>query len=274
MDQQQAQSSKPFWQNDRKLVCSMLVVYGLCIVGLVGTTIFGLDRRSKRLSANATSTALAVATGHANATATAVARATEQAQYSLINRFDINNYSWRQGTEDNEYWSGYTAFENGVYVWEVKEAKGAFISWADFPGNDDIRDFDVYVDTKVVKGEPSAVCSGLLFRKSPEDSQKGGYYYFSLCHGGTAEIRYYSNKDGWENIAAVPYYHFLFRPHGEWDRLELSARGSHFLFSINGDKIYEMEDDRQEVGGIALVIELTEKAPARIVFDNFGLQYR
>jgi hypothetical protein len=56
--------------------------------------------------------------------------------------------------------------------------------------------------------------------------------------------------------------------------MEINARGSHFIFFINGTKIYEMDDDRRNVGGLALVIELNEKTPARIVFDNFGLQYR
>jgi hypothetical protein len=33
-----------------------------------------------------------------------------------------------------------------------------------------------------------------------------------------------------------------------------------------------MEDDRLEAGGLALVIELNEKAPAKVLFDNFGFQ--
>lgn len=35
-----------------------------------------------------------------------------------------------------------------------------------------------------------------------------------------------------------------------------------------------MNDERQSVGGLALVIELNEKNPAEILFDNFGFQSR
>jgi len=37
---------------------------------------------------------------------------------------------------------------------------------------------------------------------------------------------------------------------------------------------YEMDDDRQKIGGLALVVELNKKNPAQIVFDNFGFQSR
>jgi hypothetical protein len=155
-------------------------------------------------------------------------------------------------------------------VWDVKEAKDIFVSWADFPTSEYIRDFDVYVDTKVVKGARGAVCNGLFFRKSPEVSQKEEYYYFSLCNDSMVGISYHSGKDGWENITSLLYSSYS----ENWNRMEINARGSHFIFSINGNKIYEMDDDRRNIGGLALVIELNEKTSARIVFDNFGVQYR
>ena len=264
------ENQKGFLGNDRKLVCSMFVFYGLCILGAIIATLWGLDRRNKTISANATTTAIALGTERANVTATAVARTTEQAGYSLINRFDKNNFTWRQGTEENEYWSGYVAFESGVYVWDVKDVKDGFVSWAEFPTNEYIHDFDVYVDTKITKGEPGAVCSGLFFRMSPEVSQKDEHYYFSLCNDSRVKISYYTGKDGWENITSLPYLSYS----NDWNRLEISARASHFVFSINGNKLYEMDDDRRNVGGLALVVELNEKTPARIIFDNFGVQYR
>lgn len=264
------ENQKSFLGDDRKLVCSMFVFYGLCIFGAIIATFWGLDWRNKTISANATSTAFALATEQANVTATAIVHATEQAEYSLINRFDKNNFTWRQGTEENDYWSGYVAFENGVYVWEVKDAKDGFVSWAEFPTSEYIHDFDVYVDTKIVKGELGAVCNGLFFRMSPEVSQKEEHYYFSLCNDSRVNISYYSAKNGWENITSLPYFFDA----GDWNRMEISARGSHFIFSINGNKVYEMDDARRKVGGLALVIELNKKTSARIVFDNFGLQYR
>lgn len=264
---EQTKNKKDFLRNDRKLVCSMLIVYGLCICGLIAATLWGLDRRNRRISANATSTAAVAATRQAIATATVAARLTEQAQYEVVDRFNTNKNDWRTEREVNDYWNGYTTVEKGVYRWKVNETKETFISWADFSTNDRIRDFDVYVDTKVVKGGRGDVCSGFLFRIPPVGWDAGGYY-FALCNDSQVRVRYHTEKEGWENIAGFPYRG---RSKG-WNRLEVSARTSHFTFFINGEQVYELEDDRQKVGGLALVIELNEKVSAEVLFDNFGFQ--
>lgn len=264
------EEKKSFLHNDRLLVCSMLAFYGVCILGLVGATIWGLDRRSKTISANATSTAFAVATRQAKATATAAAHATDQAKYAVIDRFDTNKNGWLVGHEENKYWSGDITIRDGIYRWNVEEVKETFVYWTTFFTNETIRDFDVYVDTRVAEGEPGEVCSAILFRKSPDDLKKGGHYYYALCNDSHVEIYYYSNQDGWENIASIAYH----SPLKEWNRMEISARGSHFIFRINGETIYEMDDDRRKTGDIALAIELKKKISASILFDNFGFQSR
>jgi 3-keto-disaccharide hydrolase len=262
-------NQRGFWGNDRNLVCSMFIFYGLCILGAIIATIWGLDRHSRTISANATSTAFAMATEQAHVTATAVARRTAQANYELVDRFDSNKNVWRQGTENNEYWNGSTLVNDGVYLWKVKQTKKTFISWADFSKDDKIGDFDVYVDVKMLDAAPGDVCSGLIFRMSPQGWDQGGYYY-ALCNDSSAKISYHTEKEGWEDIKALSYYSYS----KEWNRLEISARGSHFIFRIDGKMLYEMDDDRQKIGGLALVVELNQKNPARIVFDNFGFQGR
>jgi hypothetical protein len=171
---------------------------------------------------------------------------TAQANYELVDRFDSNKNFWRQGIENNEYWDGSTLVNGGVYLWKVEQTKKTFISWADFSKDDKIGDFDVYVDVKMLDAAPGDVCSGLIFRMSPQGWDQGGYYY-ALCTDSHAK---------------------------EWNRLEISARGSHFIFRVNGKMFYEMDDDRQKIGGLALVVELNKKNPAQIVFDNFGFQSR
>ncbi len=264
------EDKKSFLQNDRKLVCSMLVIYGLCILGLVAATIWGLDRRSKGISANATSTAFARATKQAKVTATAVAHGTEQAQYEVIDRFDRDNQGWRAGFEDNEYWSGYVTVQNGVYLWDVTEVKKTFFSWAEYPPIKYFSDFDVYVDTKVAKGTSGDVCSGVIFRKTSTVQKEDAFYYFTLCNDSRMRISYRTEDDEWETMADA----YCLSNSGDWNRVEVSARGSHFLFFINGNRVYEMDDKHQSAGQIALVIEVMEKTPARILFDNFGIQPR
>jgi hypothetical protein len=247
----------------------MLVVYGLCILGAIAATFWGLNQRQLNISANATSTAFALATQRAKVTATVIAHMTKQAVYEFVERFDDNENNWRRQQENSEYWYGYTTIEDGVYVWKVKETKDGFISWSDFSLDDRIGDFDVYVDTKIVEGKLGDVCSGILFRISPVSSSNG-YYYFGLCNNSIVKISYHTKADGWERIATTPYY----RAFQDWNRLEIKGRDSHFTFLVNHEQVYEMDDDRQSVGGLALVIELHEKNPAEILFDNFGFQSR
>jgi len=76
-----------------------------------------------------------------------------------------------------------TLVNGGVYLWKVEQTKKTFISWADFFKDDKIGDFDVYVDVKMLDAAPGDVCSGLIFRMSPQGWDQGGYYYaLSLTH--------------------------------------------------------------------------------------------
>lgn len=250
-------------------VCSMLAFYGVCTIGVIALLFWGLDRRNKTASANATATGAVVATQNANVTATAVARLAEHDQYEFIERFDTISGRWLTGVVDSEYWVGRRVIKDKAYLWEVKEVKKTFISWADFYEGDAIRDFDIYVDTKMLGATPGDVCSGFLFRISPDGWDEGGYYY-ALCNSSLAIISYHTEKDGWERVTSIPYYGYS----QDWNRLEIQARGAHFSFFINGELIHRMEDDRQKVGALALVIEMNEKVPAEVIFDNFGFQSR
>jgi hypothetical protein len=261
------ENKKSFWQNDKLLVCSMLSFYGLCIVGLIAGTFVWLGQRSREESANATSTAQAVATQQANATATAIVRATEQAKFGFIEKFDSNNQNWLVGKQNDEYAKSHIQVKDGMYIWDVEEVKKTFIYWADFPFKNNMKNFHAYVDTKLIANNPGDVCSGFLFRVAEEDWDKGGYY-FSLCNDSTVSISYHTQKDGWENITRL----FGLGYANEWNRLEIIGNDTNFQFFINGVQAYEMDDDRQSVGGLALVIEVNEKVPVKVLFDNFGLQ--
>jgi hypothetical protein len=150
-------------RNDRRLVCGMFVFYGLCILGLMAGTLWVLDQRSKKISANATSTAFARSTQQAKVTATAIAHATEQTQYEVIDRFNSNAENWKIESSDNEYMNGSISITKGVYLWNIQQVKKTFVWWANFRKEDKFEDFDVYVDSKIVDREPGDACSGLIF---------------------------------------------------------------------------------------------------------------
>ena len=269
-------NKKGLLQNDRLLVCGMLIFYGLCIIGLAGGTFWWLNQRSQAFSASATSTAEIIATqDHLNATemaygtATAVTHATELAQYELIDHFDSNINRWRTDMENYSYWTVSTQIAEGVYAWDIRETEDWFISWADFPGNEYIKNYDTYVETKFEEVPSGNPCSGLMFRKAPLGWDTGGYS-FTVCRMGYFDIYYYNLKDSWQEIHSG--YHQSIRP-SDWNRLEVLVNGSHFVFLINSQIVYETEDDRQPTGGVALVIEV-EESGTKILFDNFGYQSR
>jgi hypothetical protein len=260
---------KGFLQNDRLLVCSMLVFYGLCLIGLMVVTFRWLNDRKQMLSANTTATGVVIATQHANATATAVVRTTELAQYEFIDTFDSNINHWRMGPEESDYWNGSTQVTSGFYIWDIREVKKGFVSWADFPGNDYIKNYDTYVDiqfTEVPSG--TSACSGLIFRKAPLGWDTGGYS-FVICKAGNFNIHYH-NIDGWQRINSQ--YHPSIRT-SDWNRIEVLVNGTHFVFLINSQVVYETDDDRQPTGGVALVVDV-DGTGTKILFDNFGYQSR
>ncbi len=268
MDDTTVENKKGFFQNDRLLVCSMLVFYGVCIIGVIAVTFLWLSQRNQASSANATSTAYVVATQQANATSTAAARSTELAQYELIDRFESNANNWRIGEEDDAYWKGSIQVTSGVYVWDVQEVKQGFVLWADSPGNSYIKNYDTYVETKFEEVKAGDACSGLIFRKDILGWNTGGYA-FAICSAGYFRIHYH-NYNGWQEINSQ--YHPSIQRSG-WNRLEVLINGSHFTFLINSQVVFETEDDRQPEGDVALMIE-AEESGTKILFDNFGFQSR
>jgi hypothetical protein len=254
-------------RKDQRILVIMLAIYTICCIIFVSGSFIWIREDRKAVSANATTTEAVAATQQANMTATAVAHATEQAQYDFIEKFDTNANLWRAKREDSEYWKGIIRVMNGTYIWDVEETKQTFVSWAKLPGYNYMEDFDAYVDTKILDVGPGDVCSGFQFRVAPSGWDNGGYY-FALCNNSKVIVSYHTELDGWETIATRLHENYV----DDWNRLEINARGSHFSFFINGELVYEMDDTRRKGGGLALVIELNEKVPATIWFDNFGYQ--
>jgi hypothetical protein len=271
-------------QNDRLLVCGMLVFYGFCMMGLIGAAFWWLNQRNQSLSASATATTVAAVTQQANATATrialatqqsdltatAVARIAEQDQYEFIERFDDSSNAWLLGPENDEYWRSQISIQDGVYIWDVEEVKQTFVYWADFDKGNKLRDFDVYVDTKFVEAPEGGACSGFVFRKASTDWEEGAFT-LSVCNDSHLEIYYYAHGD-WEPIVEWKYSEAIYPT--DWNRIEISARKNKFTFIINHVVVYDMVDDRRALGGLAILFEAKETAPMVVWFDNFGYQQR
>jgi len=222
------------------------------------------------LEAGLTATAAAAqATQRIRSTATAGARQTARAGYPFIETFDENKNGWYTGESDGELYTGEKSIENGVYAWEVTAVKETFVSWASYNARAALGDFDVYVDGILKEGDPGNYCYGFLFRESPEGFEFGAYT-FEICESGSYSVNYYTKETGWKPISGWQTSEAIRA--GDWNRLEISARGAHFVFTVNEVQIFEMEDDRQSQGYLSLLIDVYSEAPGSVWFDNFGLQ--
>lgn len=269
MDNVNTTTKKGFFKNDRMFVCSMLVFYSLCTIGLIALSVWGLDRRNDVISANTTATQSVIATQNANVTATAIARLEEHDQYEYIERFDAPSNHWMDGPEDDSYWAGDIRVENGVYVWEAKQIKKTFLQWSSFYRGI-LLDYDTYVDVKFVDGPSGGACGGFVFRKSVSGWEEGAYT-FVICNNARLSVYYYEHEE-WDMLANEWAFDVI-RP-ADWNRVEISARGSHFVFRVNNTIVFEMDDYRRKVGGLAILLEVNELEPAEVWFDNFGFQAR
>jgi len=220
------------------------------------------------VQAQATATAFAL---QLQATATAQAKTNLLAGYTHYDTFDDNANDWRAGEESNEYWVGKTAIENGRYLWQVDETLGTFIAWADFGGEQALTDFDAAVLAQRTAGQPEDVCYGLFFRKSP-DGFEAGSYSVSVCDNGYFSTLYYDESVGWEKFQDWTLSDAIYPD--QPNLIEISARGSNFVVSINNQQVADFSDDRLKEGSVALFIDFYEQAPGTVWFDNFALQPR
>jgi hypothetical protein len=232
------------------------------------------------LAAQATATAeafavQATATAQAlevQATTTAQAKNAELMAYTYFDSFENNDNEWRsRDDEDNDFWSGSTTIENGVYIWQVTEVKEGFVSWADFNGADSTADFDLALKARRQEGLPDEFCYGLIFRKSPEGFSSGAYI-FSLCENGFFKISYYNEEIRWETIQDWTETKVIHD--NDWNLLEISARGPDFTLYINNQQVAQFSDDRLEEGIFSILIDIYEVSSGRIEFDFFALEPR
>lgn len=257
-------------RNSILIVCSMLIIYCICVAGAFAGIFWGLNYQRQIDLVSATSTAYVIATEQAQATTTAIAQLAEQDKYEYIDRFDKVTSDWYVGSYEKKYGDLRLTIKNGVYIWDVTDTKGFTQSTPFYKGNK-IKDFDIYVDLKFIKDyNVGAACSGFFFRR-PTDDWSNGDYTFTICDDSRFEIYFYK-ENRFENIAFIEHESSI-RPL-DWNRIEIIARGDHFTFVINNKEVYEMTDNRLKEGGLGLFIDIDKENPAEIWFDNFGFQSR
>lgn len=260
MDNTTTENKKRFLQNDRLLVCSLLMVYALCLFGFTGA-VYWVMNRGREFTAGQ----------QANATATAVARATEQSQFEIVEHFDKTLGQWQVGKYKNHRgWDGSLEITEGTYVWTIDKVQRPFLDEVEFFQSRPVKDFDVYLDTRWTGGTVGNSCSGLVFRRSFQGWAHGAYV-FMLCSDSTFNVSYYDGSD-WESFSGKRFNDTILPL--EWNQIEVSSRGEIFKFSINHKVVYQLTDDRQAEGALGILVQICDTTPTTFLFDNFGYQSR
>jgi hypothetical protein len=230
-----------------------------------------------QMESTATAQALAIqstATAQAQAiqaTANAQARIDAIMAYEYFDPFNANIYDWREDQEDNNFWAGSTSIGGGIYSWNITTVYDSFVSWADFEEFSSLGDFDVALRGRLVAGETDEHCYGILFRKSPDDFDDGSYS-LSVCENGYFKIAYYSAVTGWDNITDWTESDAIID--GDWNLIEVSARGTNYTVFINSQQVADVSDPRLAGGKVSILVDVYELIPGYFEFDFFALQRR
>jgi hypothetical protein len=208
-----------------------------------------------------------------NATATHVAAVAERAGFEFFDQFNDNKNGWLIGENDDAYFIGHNKVEQGVYVWNIEETKLGFAGWGTKrSGRLNLTDFDAYVDTKLVQGSPSGICYGLQFRASII-RQSDSYYTYEICNNGYFRVNYHEGKAAdWETL--IDWTRSEAIHSNQWNTIGVSARGTHFVYTINDSKVAELDDNRLDTGNVSVFIDIESGEAGTIWFDNFALQSR
>jgi hypothetical protein len=241
-------------------------------LGLTATGQVQATATQEAIEAEATQQAESTAAAQAFAiqsTATAAARESAIASYDYYDPFNEDINDWRVGAEDNEYWQGSIAIKDGAYTWQVASVKQSFVTWSEFKPLSDLADFDVALRVRRALGEPHQACFGLLFRQA-SGGIDAGTYILSVCDNGYYKVLYYDAQNGWDVLQDWTQTEALIE--GDWNLLEVSARGEDFHVWINHLPMLTFSDSRLPSGRVSILLDLYGEAPVQIECDFFALQ--
>jgi DNA-directed RNA polymerase subunit RPC12/RpoP len=177
----------------------------------------------------------------------------------LYDSFTTDDNNWLVGSQQSEYFDPLNRkIVDGHYRWEMETDRVNSISPSWLTGYQ-VSDFHLTVNGKQIVGSKSGSGWGLIFRI--QDNQN--YYSFRMTESQSFAVSVqkegqWTNLVDWTKTGAI-------KPNGV-NQLEVLARGTHFIFTINGQVVSELDDDHFSQGLAGLAIEgyiLGEK----IVFD-------
>jgi hypothetical protein len=219
------------------------------------------DEATLQAATQAAAQATQVAEAHTNATATAAARATAQAIMAektawplvLHETFADNQSGWPLGVKQDHSLAVTSTIESGRYHWVVKVDNGNSYFNLVPPSTPNLTDFAAVVNVQFDPVHDDGHSAyGLTFRHVKDD-----YGFFGIKASGewlALEVHHtgiYQSKGGHSPMIDT-------RP-GHTNRLEVVARGSDYVFLINGQQVGMMSAEINP-GQIGLGVDAARRA--------------
>ncbi len=173
-----------------------------------------------------------------------------------------NPEGWYTGNVNTERTVGSRKVEEGVYRWKLRALQGT--TWYSIPRNPKFQDFRLSIDAYKIGGGPTSFyCAA--FRIVDSDN------YYRFCVKETQEFKVDGRFKGkWTTI--VDWTDSPAIRASETNRLSVSGVGSHFVFEINDQYVWDLEDYRLTYGTPGVAIEMGQGDETTFEFDNFALQ--
>ena len=184
----------------------------------------------------------------------------------LFENFADNDHNWLVGSKTSEYFSPLNqVIADGRYRWEAEVSRASSISTS-WLGAYRVSDFHVTVNCKHILGSKAGSSWGAIFRV--QDNRN--YYYFHMTDSQFFAVSV--TRDGeWLNVVDWTRTNAI-KPNGV-NQLEVIARGTHFIFLINGQIVSEIDDDHYIQGIVGVAIE-GYNFGEKIIFDFLDFTLR
>ena len=201
-------------------------------------------------------------TNTARAFGSTATQAASEWRLVLADDFASERNGWGTEASDDERAKSLIEVKDGKYVWDISTHKLA-ITW-ETADTTSLGDFTLAVDAKQIGG-PTNAEYGVIFREDVDYD----FYYFAINNLGQYTLLLW--YDDW--ITLINYTRSELIHPNQSNRIGVIAHGSHFIFSINGERLVEYTSDRIKTGKVGLIGALfRSNEQAVFEFDNFEVR--
>ncbi len=186
---------------------------------------------------------------------------------------------WNVTPFQNEYVTVTKIILDGRLRWEAKfntetpapGGLGRFV-WEHLKNVDDVHDFYLSVDARLVSGDPAFYTYALIFRfVGAAEGNVQMFYTFSIADTKYYEVAFY---DGNKWIQIIPWTFAPAIKPGEYNHMEAVAEGSSLHFYINGQPVGSAEDNRSLFGKVGVLVQGFKAGDEVVEFKNFKLHQK